>query len=113
MSNGITRRGFLQGMLALAAAPAIVKCGSLMRINPQILLPEEALIVSGGNRLLTISSITAEALAILEKELNFTTKIDQDFDEAFVGSNLIAGQTIKVRRQQRFIGSGDTLEIWA
>jgi len=30
----VTRRGFLKGILAAAAAPAIVKAGSIMKINP-------------------------------------------------------------------------------
>jgi hypothetical protein len=33
------RRGFLASMLAACAAPAIVRAGALMRINPNILVP--------------------------------------------------------------------------
>lgn len=33
------RRGFLRGILAAAAAPAIVRAGSLMRINPTLVPP--------------------------------------------------------------------------
>jgi hypothetical protein len=33
------RRGFLAGILAACAAPAIVRAGSLMRVNPEILIP--------------------------------------------------------------------------
>ena len=34
------RRGFLAAILASSAPPAIVKAGSLMGINPQLLAPE-------------------------------------------------------------------------
>jgi hypothetical protein len=34
MSLMMTRRGFLKTCLSLAVAPAIVKAGNIMRINP-------------------------------------------------------------------------------
>lgn len=41
----ISRRGFLQGILAAAAAPAIVKAGSIMRINPgRVIAPPERIV---------------------------------------------------------------------
>lgn len=36
----MNRRGFLGAMLAACAAPAIVRAGSLMRINQKIIIPE-------------------------------------------------------------------------
>ncbi len=33
------RRSFMAAMLAAAAAPAIVRAGSIMRINPRIIVP--------------------------------------------------------------------------
>lgn len=43
MNKGISRRGFLSGMLAAACAPAIVKAGNLMKISSAgILIPEKA-----------------------------------------------------------------------
>ena len=38
------RRGFLKAMLAACAAPAIVRAGSLMRVNPAIVVPESNLV---------------------------------------------------------------------
>ena len=35
----MNRRNFLGAMLAACAAPAVVRAGSLMRINPAIVLP--------------------------------------------------------------------------
>ena len=95
----INRRGFLGAILAAAAAPAIVKAGSLMRIDPRIVrfgyaenlsrsmrqmaltiedfaITDQALNVGlgekigrDGNRILTISQITNKSLIILENDL--------------------------------------------
>jgi len=47
----LNRRGFLAGMLAACAAPAIVKAGSLMRINPAIVAPEPTIVDRFGEAL--------------------------------------------------------------
>lgn len=65
----MNRRGFLGAMLALGAAPAIVRASSLMRLAPSMELTDSGLIVprSGliaGNQLLTIEDITNEALRV-------------------------------------------------
>lgn len=40
----ITRRNLLAAILAAGAAPAIVRAGSIMRINPRIVVPENRLV---------------------------------------------------------------------
>lgn len=56
------RRGFLGSILALAAAPAIVRASSLMKVAPSgLMLPAR------GNQLLTIQDITNETLRVLSK----------------------------------------------
>jgi hypothetical protein len=40
----VQRRSFLASILALGAAPAIVKVGSLMRINPQIITAPQSVL---------------------------------------------------------------------
>jgi hypothetical protein len=42
------RRGFLGGILALGAAPAIVRAESIMRISPQIVMPTAAQIIAAA-----------------------------------------------------------------
>ena len=61
-----TRRGFLGSMLALAAAPAIVRASSLMKIAPGMRELESGIVVP-GNQLLTIKQITDEALRVISK----------------------------------------------
>lgn len=85
----INRRGFLSSCLALAAAPAIVRSDSLMRIIPrevEVLTfrgPIAALDLAHENILLTPAFVTREALAILEKHLIFDSllKIHRPSDE--------------------------------
>jgi hypothetical protein len=62
-------------MLALAAAPAIVRASSLMKLAPGfdelesgIVVPESTLTLS-GNRLLSVEEITNEALRVLGASL--------------------------------------------
>lgn len=75
------RRGFLQGILALGIAPAIVRASSLMPIavleEPLIILPSG---VSAGNQIITLSMITAEALRILEQNLILTKSVNRIWD---------------------------------
>lgn len=59
------RRGFLGSILALAAAPAIVRADSLMRLVP---VETTVVVPSLGNRLLTIEEITREALRIAHEQ---------------------------------------------
>lgn len=42
----MNRRGFLGAMLAACAAPAIVRAGSLMRINPAIVPDDRVVIIT-------------------------------------------------------------------
>lgn len=62
----------MQSMLAIGCAPAIVRADSLMRIvlpRSAIILP--SVIVPARETIITVSMITREALAILEKNLTF------------------------------------------
>lgn len=103
----ITRRGFLAGMLAACAAPAIVKAGSLMRIDPRIItIPEgyfQALQASiaqdiGGNRILTMEEIVKRSLEILNKELenDFSAEL---YPTAF--SSVLIDTPMQINRAKR------------
>ena len=66
------RRGFLQGILAAAAAPAIVRVGSLM----PIVIPTFSEVIALNNiqqynGLLTIEMIKREALLVLHQNVTF------------------------------------------
>jgi hypothetical protein len=74
-------------MLAVGAAPAIVKAANLMpvfmRRESGLIAPAEQLFVvtgvTGGNTLLTPAMVTREALRILHKKLEFTSRINGDY----------------------------------
>jgi len=72
----MNRRGFLVGILALGAAPAIVRATSLM---PGRAIIAPSYMASAGSGLLTIDAITREALIILHKNLVFASEINQQF----------------------------------
>ena len=70
-----TRRGFLGSILALAAAPAIVRASSLMPVRVFDAEWVDTIgtgVLTRGNTLLTPAMITREALRILENQLVFT-----------------------------------------
>lgn len=84
----MNRRGFLQGILAAAAAPAIVKAASLMPVFVRketggLLVPGWPSEMAVGNQLLTIEQITREALQILHQNLGFIARIDRDYLDKF------------------------------
>lgn len=75
----MNRRGFLVGMLAACAAPAVVKAASLMPVRSRIILPriervdvlygwsatESGIAIRTMNQYVRIEEITREALAVL------------------------------------------------
>lgn len=65
----LSRRGLLCGMLAVLAAPAIVRVESLMQLpaKQQLLLSEPIILRPGGNNLLTIQQFTREAVKLWTK----------------------------------------------
>lgn len=91
-----TRRGFLTSILALSAAPAIVRAESLMRIvvpSREIAVPTlaETVAVNSASRLFTTETLTREALKILRSNLDFTKAINAAYQMP-IGSG-----TIKIR----------------
>lgn len=68
----MNRRGFLGSILALGAAPAIVRADSLMRIVPSQLLVET-------DALLSYDRITREALRVAHEKMVFLRGIEREF----------------------------------
>lgn len=99
------RRGFLGSMLAACAAPAIVRASSLMKCSG-IIVPSQDLLLPatsmGGNSLLTIEMITAEMLAVLEKNLRFADSLNDHWGDEFKS----IGRTLSIRRPQLEIAYG-------
>jgi len=90
------RRGFLGAILAAGCAPAIVRASSLMKI----VVPTTVEVLEySGNRLLTVSMITKEALRILEENLSFCAEVNRDFDSQYKRM----GESLIIHRPQRFM----------
>jgi len=91
----MNRRGFIGSILAIGAAPAIVRASSLMRVQG-IIVPtlEEVVAVNSGNSLLTFDLITREALRVMEKNLILGQRVNAQFDSSFKGNSA----TIRIRR---------------
>ena len=88
----MNRRGFIGSILAIGAAPAIVRASSLMRVQG-IIVPTlgEVVAVNAGNSLLTIDQITKVALRVLEKQMRDS------------GSILVEGNWVKDPLQSNVI----------
>ena len=91
-----SRRGFLGGLLALAAAPAIVRASSLMPIS---VMPDEEVLqqLASRNNLLTIDMITREAVRLWKNSNEFLENLDAQYDDAFNGLNATVGKVLRVR----------------
>lgn len=90
----LSRRGLLGGLVALVAAPAIVRVESLMALPApaKIITPEPILWligepsverISGGNGLWTIDQITREAVSLFRNSNAFIRSLDMQYDEQF------------------------------
>lgn len=79
-----SRRGFLTGLTALVAAPAIVRATSLMPIaSPKDYLLLNATESYSHQTLLTLRQITREAIEQWRNTNQFLDGIDQQYDLAF------------------------------
>ena len=95
----MNRRGFLGGILALGAAPAIVRADSLMRIVPRGLIvdPYDALMAQRtSNMILTCEEIARQALKVLKRHLIFGESLEREYTESWAPPENAA--TIIIRR---------------
>ena len=86
------RRGFLRGIIAAAAAPAIVRADSLMRI-----VPREATIAvpTVKNGLMTLEMMTAEMMRVFSKRLVFADSVNRLWEAE-------SDSVIAIRKPPRF-----------
>ncbi len=95
-----SRRGFLKGMLALAAAPAIVRVASIMPIKPIDIIGmdfgyDECTVICG--HFLTITQITREAVRLWKNSNQFLTAIEAQYTPTFQ-----AGSKLRIRLPNNF-----------
>ena len=86
-----TRRGFIAGLGALFAAPAIVRIESLMPVR--MCRPE----IAGANGLLTMREMTREAIRLWHSSSSFLTELDRQYDEQFAREGALIGTSFKIR----------------
>ena len=120
----MNRRGFLSSILALAAAPAIVRADSLMRIVPveaEVLVPmtefstEFSVVSRIGNSLMTLDEIASAALAIAHERYKFIKAInvatDAAYDEYTDSTTYRTRILIPGRPEKKPDPQGDTIKI--
>ncbi len=95
----IQRRGFLGAILAGMAAPAIVRSGSIMRINPAIIAAPRFGI--SAVCALTSMGFTREALRILHSKRDFIANINREYESAWQ-----PGAMIKIRKPSIYVSEG-------
>jgi hypothetical protein len=102
------RRSFLGSILALAAAPAIVRADSLMRVIPlktSILIAED---ITTTLTPFTLSAFTPglwsrEVLRVLHQNLAFADNINKRYDTSWNSAVVNGEKTLEIRRPQRFM----------
>lgn len=98
----MNRRGFLKAIFAAGAAPAFVKADSLMKIivpSQGLILPEQEIVQSSDNQLVTLSIVTKEALKMLNQSLVFTNNINAEYEKSLI----VGSSTINVKLPRRYI----------
>ena len=111
----LSRRGLLGGLVALVAAPAIVRVESLMvlpapavlrptvgevlriRLPADFIVQETAVDFAVKNTLMTIDQITREAVALFRNSNAFIRNLDMQYDEQFVTEGARIGTYLQVR----------------
>ncbi len=86
------KRGFLKLILASAAAPAIIKADSLMKIW----VPPQKIQVVGGY--MTATMVARQSLEMLAKNMAFMSDIHREWD-ALIGLDKM---TIKIKQPSRY-----------
>ena len=79
-----SRRGFIGGLLALVAAPAVVRASSLMPIWPE------------PKRILTLNEIARKAVRLFMNTNVFIQNIHAEYDDEFNRLNFTAGTALRI-----------------
>lgn len=98
----LSRRGLFGGMLALVAAPAIVRVESLMQLPmpKQIIFPEtvDLLCNLSGFQVGDVVSIDGcNAISLWKNSNEFIKAIDHQYDQEFAVNNARVGSQLRIR----------------
>ncbi len=95
------RRGFLGAMLAACAAPAIVRAGSLMRINPAIVPDDRVVIITqyGTDIGLMVEGTLGERIQLIREMIAYEvlygiTSVDQHGERKIIAADWRKGPPI-------------------
>lgn len=95
----VERRSILKGLVALVAAPAIVKVASLMPVN--------AALQPGGPNYLTLQEITCEAMQLFTNNNAFIKQINDQYEADFAFINGEQWDTLRIRLPQDYVVTDD------
>lgn len=102
-----SRRGFLGGMLAVLAAPAIVRVESLMVLpaKQQLILPDFLPVDVSfvQNDLRALNMIMREAVRLWTDSNAFLKGIDEQYEKEFAAENARIGSTLRITVPKDFI----------
>lgn len=90
----LARRGFIGGLAALVAAPAVVKVESLM--------PVRGVPLYSARNLLTVDMITREAVRLFVNSNVFIQSINRQYNEEFGVEGAKIGTTLRIRLPNDF-----------
>jgi hypothetical protein len=82
----MNRRGFITGVIALVAAPAIVRVSSLM--------PVRAIVPANY---LSLAQITRESVQMFLDSNTFLANFDRQYDDLFARDNARIGSALRIR----------------
>lgn len=109
----LNRRGFLGGIIASIAAPAIVKPFNLMPVVSMRALTDyvpgeiaQLDVLYGSRQLLTISQITREAVRLFQNSNAFIQQIDRQYDDAF-NTPFIVGSQLRIKLPTNYVVTHD------
>lgn len=103
----MNRRGFLFGLSAALAAPAIIRTpGLLMPVKPQLKLPEEYILTQGetvayaascANGYINLQMIIRESIRLWRNSNAFIRDIDAQYTDMFAQLNKAISHTYIIR----------------
>lgn len=90
----MNRRGFLRGIIAACAAPAIITTPGLLMPVRSIAIDQAPALKLVRPEFLTLEKITREALIILHQKASFIGSINSQYDDQFAAK---VGGTLRIR----------------
>jgi hypothetical protein len=102
-----SRRGFLGLLGGLAAAPIVEPIARTFFLPPAGgWVPTASGLVVPGSQLLTVETISLETLRILQRNLNWTSNLNREFEHDFGVAGAAIGNTFNIRTPTHYADLG-------